>query len=207
MGLSRLKSLFCAVIWAGLPAMGACADARDAKFFERWVAQGNAAAVASYEAFLQNEGVHRIAPLHQLLRTASAWDSPACRNVQAAPFEVPPAALWPSTARTLRLVARLREQKVLPAFEIVSAYRNPRVETCADGAGKRHPTGAAFDIVPLVTDELGPTVARICDFWWQEGREYKMGFSLYPSGRMHIDTTSYGTWGADRKFATSACRR
>ncbi len=149
----------------------------------------------------------KIAPLHQLLRTASAWDSSACRKVQGAPFEVPPEDLWPATVRTLRLVARLREQKVLPAFEVVSAYRNPRVETCADGAGKRHPTGAAFDIVPLLPDELDATVARICDFWWKEGRSHKMGFSLYPSGRMHIDTTSYGTWGADRKFATSACKR
>ncbi len=194
--------LLCCVPWTAQAA-----DDRDERFFARWLAQGNAGSAAAFEAYLQKEGMNKVAPLHQLLRTASAWDSPACRKVQAAPFEVPPEDLWPATVRTLRLVARLREQKVLPAFEVVSAYRNPRVETCADGAGKRHPTGGAFDIVPLLPAELDATVARICDFWWKEGRSYKMGLSLYPSGRMHIDTTSYGTWGADRRFATSACKR
>ena len=204
---ARALRCACAVLWFVLPATGMSADDRDAKFFALWVAQGNARDVASFEAFLRREALDKIAPIQQLLRTASDWQTSACRQVEAAPFEVPPEKLWPSTARTLRLVARLRAEKVLPAFEIVSAYRNERVESCADGAGKRHPTGAALDIVPLLPDELASTVERICNFWWREGREHKMGFSLYPSGRMHIDTTSYGTWGSDRKFASSVCRR
>ncbi len=201
------SSICAALLLLLLPAPGLAADGQEQRHFRRWVAQGQAGAVAAYESYLRAQGVMGIVPTGQLLRTASDWDKQACRDVGALPFEVPPRELWPQAVRTLKLVALLRERRILPAFEVVSAYRNPQVEQCADGAGKRHPTSGALDIVPLAPADLQPAVERLCEFWWTEGRKYDMGFSLYPSMRMHIDTTRYSTWGENRKFETSVCRR
>lgn len=201
------RLLLCAALLVVLAPPGPAPDGPDQRHVGQWVAQGDAGAVAAYESYLRAEGVLGIVPMEQLLRTATDWDKPACRDVGALPFEVPPRELWPHAVRTLKLVALLRERRILPAFEVVSAYRNPQVEHCADGAGKRHPTGGALDIVPLAPEDLEPAVGRLCDFWWTEGRQHDMGFSLYPSGRMHIDTTRYSTWGENRKYETSVCRR
>ena len=54
--------------------------------------------------------------------------------------------------------------------------------------------------------DVEAAVERLCSFWRQEGKNYRMGFSLYPSRRMPINTTRFGSWGENRKYGTSACR-
>ncbi len=172
-------------------------ETRTEVMFLVWRA-ANEAAVAPFEANLKEHGLDRLVPLAELLRTASAWQE--CR---AQPFDVPPKSHWPAVTSTLSLLKELKIQGVLGDFEVHSAYRSKPLNKCAGGAaGSAHLVSFAVDLVPRSDPDAGE---RLCQFWRQRGSTWNMGLSRYPSGRIHIDTSSYRTWGADHSSGTAFC--
>jgi hypothetical protein len=202
--IARVAALAIALASAAVPALAADRDPRGPKLFDRWAAT-RAEEVDRYRRFLEAKGVGAVVPMHQLLRTASAWDTPPCRAAGAEPFELPPEAAWPAMATTLRLVQALRADGWLGPVEVVSAYRSDAVNACSDGRpASRHRLNTALDLLPTGAS-LAASVASLCAFHAQEGARWNMGLSVYPSGRIHVDTAGHRSWGADGTRATSAC--
>jgi len=168
---------------------------RDSVLFTVWRSK-HAAQVDPFAAFLVSENLAQVVPTYQLLRSASMW-----KECHAEPFEVPPTEQWERVRDLLVLLRELRERNVLPVFEVVSAYRDPRLNRCAGGAAGSSHQKFAVDIAPL-TPEQG---TRLCRFWREEGRKWGMGVSRYPTGRVHIDRNGYRTWGANYKRGSSYC--
>ena len=168
---------------------------RDAVLFTRWRA-GRATEVEAFESFLTYEKVADVVPTYQLLRSTSMW-----KECRAEPFEIPPTANWPMVRDVLILVRELRDKDVLSSIEVVSAYRDPRLNRCAGGAPGSSHQRFAIDIAPL-DRQSGD---RLCAFWRDEGRNWDMGMSRYPTGRIHIDRAGYRTWGASHKRGSSYC--
>jgi hypothetical protein len=167
---------------------------RDSLLFTAWRARHPE--LETFEGFLVSENVAQVVPTYQLLRSASMW-----KECQAEPFELPPASEWEKVRDVLILMRELRERGILPTFEVVSAYRDPRLNRCAGGAPRSSHQQFAVDIAPL-----SPLQGqRLCRFWREEGRRWNMGVSRYPSGRIHIDRTGYRTWGANYKRGSSYC--
>jgi uncharacterized protein YcbK (DUF882 family) len=135
-------------------------------------------------------------PTYQLLRSASMW-----KECRAEPFELPPPEHWKQVRDLLILLRELKNEGVLPEIEVVSAYRDPRLNRCAGGAPGSSHQQFAVDIAP-VSEEHGQ---RLCRFWRDQGRAWEMGVSRYPSGRIHIDRSGYRTWGASHKRGSSYC--
>ncbi|UFH48699.1 D-Ala-D-Ala carboxypeptidase family metallohydrolase [Pseudomonas sp. KNUC1026] len=168
-------------------------DGRGQALFEQWQKSGQA---QGFQAYLAREHLDRVAPLYQLLRSASDW-----QRCGAEPFAVPPQALWPSVKRTLELLEALRDKRVIGPFEVVSAYRSPALNRCAGGAANSaHSRAYAVDLW------LEAPAPELCAFWKAEGQAWQMGLSRYPSGRIHIDTAGYRTWGQDYTRATAFCQ-
>jgi hypothetical protein len=166
--------------------------------FAAWRA-GQAPAVDALARHLGEQGVADVLPLHQLLRSATSWQ--ACA---AEPFALPPPEQWTAVVQVLKLLQALQAAGVVGrALEIHSGYRGPALNTCAQGAaGSAHLRSFALDFTPV--DGLDPT-ERLCAFWRDQGRTWRMGLSRYPSGRIHIDTAGYRTWGADHTGRTAVC--
>ena len=172
-------------------------ETRDAESFAVWRGQ-NAAFVADFESHLRTAELHSVVALHELLRSASSW-----RECSAQPYAVPPAEQWPSVVSVLQLLKELTSQQILGPFVVHSAYRGPELNKCAGGAvGSAHLRAFAVDLTPLGSDDL---TSKICSFWREQGREWRMGFSRYPSGRLHFDTAGYRTWGSDHTGKTAVC--
>ena len=152
--------------------------------------------VNAFAAYLVDQSLADVVPLYQLLRSASMW-----KECQAEPFQVPPMSEWEKVRDVLILLRDLQQRGVLPGVEVVSAYRDPRLNRCAGGAPGSSHQHFAVDIAPL-SPEVG---AGLCRFWREEGRKWDMGVSRYPSGRIHIDRTGYRTWGASHKRGSSYC--
>lgn len=172
------------------------ADAeRDAVLFTQWRSR-RPTEVETFESFLSYEKVADVVPTYQLLRNASMW-----KECRAEPFEIPPTAYWPEVRDVLMLLRELRTRRVLSQVEVVSAYRDPRLNRCAGGAPRSSHQRFAVDLAPL-SEEEGD---RLCRFWREHGKDWDMGVSRYPSGRIHIDRTGYRTWGATHKRGSSYC--
>lgn len=152
--------------------------------------------VERFQHFLERERLAGVVPTYQLLRSASMW-----KECKAQPFDVPPEPLWPKVREVLVLLRELRQDQVLPAFEVVSAYRGPALNRCAGGAPGSSHQEFAVDIAP-VAESAG---ARLCSFWRKQGQQWDMGVSRYPSGRIHIDRNGFRTWGASHKRGSSYC--
>lgn len=193
--VALVASLLC------LTCLTGCAVApRGPLAFAAWRA-GQAPAVDALARHLGEQGVADVLPLHQLLRSASSWQ--ACA---AEPFALPPAEQWPAVVQVLRLLQALQAAGVVGrALEIHSGYRGPALNTCAQGAaGSAHLRSFALDFTPA--GGLDPT-ERLCAFWRDQGQSWRMGLSRYPSGRIHIDTAGYRTWGADHTGRSAVCGR
>jgi hypothetical protein len=162
--------------------------------FKMWSATNDTAA---FLAFLADRQVLGVVPTRELVRTASDW-----RNCGGPQFEVPPRDKWGEVHQVLKLVRELQQQRILVRFEAVSNYRNPKLNACAGGAKRSsHARGFAVDVVPVEVDQQ-----RLCAFWQRYGKYWKMGLSRYPSGRIHLDTSGWRSWGASHGKATAFCR-
>lgn len=152
--------------------------------------------VETFESYLVSERLADVVPTYQLLRSASMW-----KECRAEPFQVPPMSEWEKVRDLLILLRDLQQSGVLPRVEVVSAYRDPRLNRCAGGSPGSSHQHFAIDIAPL-PEEAG---AGLCRFWREQGKEWNMGVSRYPTGRIHIDRTGYRTWGASHKRGSSYC--
>lgn len=174
----------------------ALADERDVWMFAQWAGDHQ---TRPFREMLVNARLYGIVPIHQLLRSASDWK--LCR---ASPFAVPPVSNWPAVRSTLSLLQALGDQKVLGPFEVVSAYRDPGLNRCAGGAvGSAHTLAFAVDVLLPAWADPNP----LCRFWQQHGQAWNMGLGRYPSGRIHIDTAGYRTWGGDGSAGSSFCSK
>jgi len=180
-----------ALLWAG----GARAEeVDDLREFEAWSREN---ATGEFVTYLVDRQVLGVVPTRELLRTASDW-----RKCGGPQFQLPPREVWHQVSQVLKLVRELKERKILVKFEAVSAYRNPRLNACAGGARRSsHTTSFAIDILPIEVDER-----RLCAFWQEYGKHWKMGLSRYPSGRIHLDTTKWRSWGATHGKESAFCR-
>lgn len=195
----RLKSLLawlCLLVWLSLPALGAV-DERGPQMFESWRA-GDTTAVDEFTQFLDMQRVSQVQTLHEVLRTASSW-----KRCGAAPFAVPPRAQWEAASRTLRLLDQLKARGILAKeTEIVSGYRPESLATCAQSReSSSHTKSYAVDFLGSAQ-----TANALCTFWKKEGRALQMGLSKYDTGRIHIDTKQYRTWGSNCTCETSYCQ-
>lgn len=187
-----------ALLLASAGLLAGCAQtARDADAFGTWRAS-NAAEVTSLEVHLAQQGVAHVLPLHQLLRSASSW-----RDCGSEPFALPPPAQWPAVVSVLKLLRELQQRGVIGPIEVHSGFRAAELNRCAGGAARSaHLVHFAIDFTPA--DGSDPT-APLCAFWREHGRTWQMGFSRYPSGRIHVDTAGYRSWGSDHTGRSAVC--
>jgi len=192
--MKTARMLLCA---AGLSiASVAQADPRDLWMFAHWAGDHQ---TRPFREMLVEARLYGVVPIHQLLRSASDW-----RQCRASPFAVPPQVQWPVVRSTLALLKTLSGQGALGQFEVVSAYRDPQLNACAGGAvDSAHMRAFAVDLLLPVWADPNP----LCRFWQQHGQAWNMGLGRYPSGRIHIDTAGYRTWGGDGSSGSSFCAK
>lgn len=172
------------------------ADERDVWMFAQWAGDHEN---RRFREMLVDARLYGVVPIHQLLRSASDW-----RLCKASPFAVPPASHWPAVRSTLALIKTLDQQGILRQFEVVSAYRDFRLNACAGGApSSAHMRAFAVDLLLPPWADPNP----LCRFWQQHGQAWNMGLGRYPSGRIHIDTAGYRTWGGDGGAGSSFCSK
>ncbi len=188
---------------APAPPLASAPREREREPFGPW-RQAHAASVDALEAHLARHGVLGVLPAEQLLRSASSWAE--CR---APGYAVPPEAQWPAVVSVLQLVQALTAAGTLGPIEVHSGYRDAALNECAGGAARSaHLTSFAIDftpVAPIAAQGVSDPLPRLCEFWRTQGRAWRMGFSRYPSGRIHIDTAGYRTWGADHTGRTALC--
>lgn len=174
-----------------------CTQKRPLPPFYEW-RERHAAQVAQLENYLIEQDITHVLPLHQMLRAASDWS-----DCHAEPYAVPPPHQWDSLVAVLRLLGALRVAGIVGEVEVHSGYRNPWLNVCAGGAGRSaHMRSFALDFTPITSADL---TQKLCDFWRAEGKNWNMGLSRYPSGRIHIDTAGFRTWGVDQTGKSTAC--
>lgn len=182
-----------AVAACGAPA----ATPDDQAEFDRWRGTHS---IADFERYLAEAGLNGVLPTRDLLRTATDWER--CGGPR---FEVPPREHWPHVKQVLGLVAELKKRGILKDVQGASAYRNPALNACAGGAARSsHTRSFALDLTgaPGQID-----MAALCEFWRTQGKAWAMGLSRYPSGRIHLDTSGWRTWGADHTGRSAVCAR
>jgi hypothetical protein len=184
-------------------ADAALAPGQTASDFNAWLARSpaNRSAAEAFRADLASQGLDRVVPVWQLLRTSSSW-----RQCGAEPFEVAPSDKWIHIAVTLRFV----RDKVVPALgrvEALSGYRDEGLNACSAGAPRSaHRLFYAIDLTPR-----NPAVDRaemihdICAAHAREGRAYNAGLGFYSGRRFHVDSNGFRKWGPDGRGATSPC--
>jgi len=186
-----------ALVFLFLPVLVCGQETRTEAMFAQWRVS-NQADVDLFADYLQAQSLSGVIALHQLLRSASSW-----RQCKTEPFSVPPQEQWGEVVSVLRLVKELVARGAIGPFEVHSAHRNVELNKCAGGAaGSAHLRTFAVDLVPL--DDNDPS-ASLCRFWTEHGHSWNMGLGRYPSGRIHIDTSGYRTWGSDQTGKSAYC--
>jgi hypothetical protein len=173
--------------------------------FREWLAAspGNRAVLKAFTNRLKADGVDRVVPVWQLVRTSSSW-----RECGAEPFEVAPADKWDNIVTTLKFV----RDKVEPAVgdvEALSVYRNERLNSCSAGAPKSaHRMFFALDLTPVKADvSREQMIQSICVAHARDGQRYDAGLGFYSGKRFHVDSSGFRKWGPNGKGATSPCVR
>lgn len=185
------------------PAADYITAGQDANGYRSWVFADPArmAGVTAFHNYLTSAGVAYVVPTWQLLRTATDWT-----KCGAQPFEVPPTTEWPNIVQTLRYV----RENVVPAVgqvEAVSAYRNPVLNRCAQGAKESaHLHFSAVDLVPLAAIRRDEMMDRLCASHARSGPRYGVGLGFYTKMRFHVDDAKFRTWGRNDE-GTTACAR
>ncbi len=179
------------------------APGQAAEDFQAWLGRSSAkrADLAAFRNHLAAQGLQSIVPMWQLVRTSSSW-----RQCGAAPFEVPPSDKWDRIITTLKFV----RDEVVPGIgrvEVLSAYRNEKLNACSDGAPRSaHREFFALDLTPV--DKALPRTAMIrsvCTAHARDGRAYDAGLGFYTGRRFHVDSSGFRKWGPNGKGATSPC--
>jgi hypothetical protein len=174
------------------PAADYVTAGQDEPGYRAWVAASpwRPVYVKAFNAYLVTYGVGGVVPTWQLLRTASDW-----RRCGAEPFEVPPTAAWPNIVAALRYVGAFVEPRI-GQVEVVSVYRNPRLNACAGGAREStHKTMGAVDMVPLTPVTREALMTSLCALHQASGERFLIGLGLYKGLRFHIDAKKYREWG------------
>jgi hypothetical protein len=181
---------------AGAPCMGvAQADERDVWMFAQWAGDH------------ENRRFREMLVAHGCM----GWCHPSAAAFGLGLAPVPSLAVRGAAGQPLAggaldpsLIKTLDEQGILRQFEVVSAYRDPSLNACAGGApSSAHMRAFAVDLLLPAWADPNP----LCRFWQQHGQAWNMGLGRYPSGRIHIDTAGYRTWGGDGGAGSSFCSK
>ena len=179
------------------------APGQTAEDFQAWLrrAPANSAGLAAFRDRLAVEGVQSVVPMWQLVRTSSSW-----RQCGAEPFEVPPADKWERIVKTLQFV----RDEVVPGVgevEVLSAYRNEKLNACSDGAPKSaHRQFFALDVTPVNKAVARADMIRsVCIAHARDGDAYDTGLGFYTGRRFHVDSSGFRKWGPNGRGATSPC--
>ena len=174
------------------PAAEYITAGQDEVGYRSWVAQASwrPVYVKAFNDYLAHYGVGGVAPTWQLLRTATDW-----HKCGAQPFEVPPSSAWPNIVAALRYVGTYVTPRIGPV-EVVSVYRNPRLNACAGGAPESmHRHMGAVDMVPLRPISREALMTQLCIIHLQSGEQNFTGLGFYKGLRFHIDAKKYREWG------------
>jgi hypothetical protein len=184
----------CAQAPAFNPAADYITPGQDEPGYRAWVTADptRTVYVRAFNNYLVTYGVGGVVPTWQLLRTATDWS-----KCGAQPFEVPPTAAWPNIVAALRYVGAFVEPRV-GEVEVVSVYRNPALNACAQGAPtSTHLTMGAIDMVPLSPTTRESLMTRLCALHLASGERFWIGLGLYKGLRFHIDARKYREWGME----------
>lgn len=174
------------------PAAPYITAGQDEPGYRAWVARASwrPMYVKAFNDYLVTYGVGGVVPTWQLLRTATDW-----QKCGAEPYEVPPTAAWPNIVAALRYVGTYVTPQIGPV-EVVSVYRNPRLNACAGGApASTHLTLGAIDMVPLRPITREALMTRLCQIHQESGERFWVGLGLYIGIRFHIDAKKFREWG------------
>ena len=179
------------------------APGQAAEDFQAWLARApaNRASLATFRDHLAGLGLQSVVPMWQLVRTSSSW-----RQCGAEPFEVPPRDKWDRITATLKFV----RDEVVPGVgrvEVLSAYRNDKLNACSDGAPKSaHRQFFALDLTPvnkaLAREDM---IRSVCVAHARDGHAYNAGLGFYSGRRFHVDSSGFRKWGPNGRGATSPC--
>src|SRR5918996_2916182 len=161
--LVALLTLFASPALAQTPQWNPAAPyitaGQDEPGYRQWVgaASWRPVYVKAFNDYLTAYGVGGVVPTWQLLRTATDW-----QKCGADPYEVPPPNAWPNIVCGLLLVKTYVTPRIGPV-EVVSVYRNPRLNACAGGAREStHLHLGAIDMVPLRPITREALMTRLC---------------------------------------------
>jgi hypothetical protein len=174
------------------PAASYITPGQDEPGYRAWMARASwrPVYVKAFNDYLVSNGVGGVAPTWQLLRTATDWG-----KCGAEPFEVPPVNAWPNIVAALRYVGAFVEPAIGPV-EVVSVYRNPRLNACAGGAPEStHRTMGAVDMVPLRPVTREALMTSLCRIHLGSGSWNNIGLGFYRGLRFHIDAKKFREWG------------
>jgi hypothetical protein len=174
------------------PAADYVTPGQDEPGYRTWVAANHwrPVYVKAFNTYLVTYGVGGVVPTWQLLRTATDW-----HKCNAQPFEVPPTSAWPNIVAALRYVGAYVEPRI-GEVEVVSVYRNPRLNACAGGApASTHRTMGAVDMVPLRPVTREALMTQLCAIHLASGERFWIGLGLYKGLRFHIDAKKFREWG------------
>src|SRR4029450_5862869 len=174
------------------PAAPYITAGQDEPGYRSWVAQVSwrPTYVKAFHDYLTAYGVGGVAPTWQLLRTATDW-----QKCGAEPYEIPPTNAWPNIVAALRYVGTYVTPRIGPV-EVVSVYRNARLNACAGGAPEStHLKLGAMDMVPLKPITREALMTRLCQIHQESGEQYWVGLGLYIGIRFHIDAKKFREWG------------
>jgi hypothetical protein len=170
-----------------------------AQRYQQWLKSGHEAQVATYTAYLRDQGLEGIVPIPDLLRSGRRW-----RRCQAEEFSLPPHAQWSAMTPTLELVAELRAAGVLRGARVASAWRSREFNDCEGGSPRsRHLENSALDFDVIG----GADVMVLCRYWRTQGAARRFGLGFYSPTAIHVDTSGFRTWGRDHHRGTSLCER
>jgi len=178
--------------WVFNPAANYITTGQDEPGYRAWMARANwrPVYVKAFNDYLVANGVGGVAPTWQILRTATDW-----QKCGAEPFEVPPSYAWPNIVAALRYVGAYVEPVIGP-IEIVSVYRNDRLNACAGGAPEStHRTMGAVDMVPLRPVTRSALMSSLCRIHLSSGPLNGIGLGFYKGLRFHIDARKFREWG------------